>query len=75
MHATLTFNLPDEKDDLLMAAGKCWDWYGVVRAVVRAVKQELRDRRKYKCEETVDIEELESFIYDELEERGLTGDV
>jgi hypothetical protein len=71
MHATLTFNLPDEKDDLLMAAGRCWDWYGVVYEI----KNELRSRRKYKCEESINIEELEAFIYNELEHRGLTGDI
>jgi hypothetical protein len=71
MHATLTFNLPDEKDDLLMAAGRCWDWYGVVQAI----KRELRDRRKYKCEEVIDIEELEALIWEELQDRGIVGEV
>jgi len=66
MNVTLTYNLPDEKEELFEALHGI-DWI----LVIQNVMNELRAARKWRCEETYNIEKLEAFVYDELAERGL----
>ena len=69
MKATLEFNLPEEQQEHQTALvaprlkGIIWD-----------LLQELRRRRKYKDEQTVDIEEVEKYIFELFEKESLDPD-
>ena len=66
MRVTLTYDLPEEKAELFEALHG-FDW----KIIVSTLLDELRQRRKYKCENDMSIRELEQFVYAEMEERSL----
>jgi hypothetical protein len=69
MKATLEFTLPDEDHEFRMAQdGGKW------MLVLCDVLERLRTARKYNDKDDFNIEEMEKFIWDGLDDRGLRID-
>lgn len=64
---TITFDLPEEEEEYSICANA-----GKFHAITSEVLGLLRHRRKYQDKETVNIVELEEFIYGKIQEADVT---
>jgi len=66
----LEFNLLEEETEFLDAVNG-----GKYRVIINEILVELRSIRKYHNKDSVSIEQIENFIYQQLDDRGLSREV
>ena len=65
---TITFELPEESDDYAICANA-----GKFYAITQEVLSHLKEQRKYQYKKTINIEELEEFIYSRIQEADVAS--